>query len=220
MIDDSVAHLVFLQMFNLCMVIILQGMSQHELENEVQDDLKRATGEFIKDVDDANKLSHIIQLTGFSDPVYAEAYVTVHHYGIVLDVTVINRTKETLHNLCLELATMGDLKLVDRPQNYNLAPESCKQIKANIKVSSTEPGVIFANIVYETSSNVLERTVIVLNDIHIDIMDYITPASCADIAFRTMWDEFVCENKVYLTPLSLIWCFLKPKFEYNYCSTF
>ncbi|PSS01033.1 Coatomer subunit beta-1 like [Actinidia chinensis var. chinensis] len=172
-----------------------KGMSQLELEDEVQDDLKRATGEFIKDGDDANKLNRIIQLTGFSDPVYAEAYVTVHHYDIVLDVTVINRTKETLQNLCLELATMGDLKLVDRPQNYTLAPESTKQIKANIKVSSTETGVIFGNIVYETS-NVLERSVIVLNDIHIDIMDYISPAVCSDAAFRTMWAEFEWENKV------------------------
>ncbi|KAL5727252.1 hypothetical protein ACHQM5_000469 [Ranunculus cassubicifolius] len=172
-----------------------KGMSQIELEDEVQDDLKRATGEFTKDNDDANKLNRILQLTGFSDPVYAEAYVTVHHYDIVLDVTIINRTKETLQNLCLELATMGDLKLVERPQNYTLAPESSKQIRANIKVSSTETGVIFGNIVYETS-NVHERTVVVLNDIHIDIMDYISPATCADVAFRAMWAEFEWENKV------------------------
>ncbi|KAK8545362.1 hypothetical protein V6N13_066648 [Hibiscus sabdariffa] len=172
-----------------------KGMSQLELEDEVQDDLKSATGEFVKDADDVNKLNRILQLTGFSDPVYAEAYVTVHHYDIVLDVTVINRTKETLQNLCLELATMGDLKLVERPQNYTLAPESSKQIKANIKVSSTETGVIFGNIVYE-ASNVLERTVVVLNDIHIDIMDYISPAVCTDTAFRTMWAEFEWENKV------------------------
>ncbi|XP_021720335.1 coatomer subunit beta-1 [Chenopodium quinoa] len=172
-----------------------KGMSQLELEDEVQDDLKRATGEFTKENDDANKLNRILQLTGFSDPVYAEAYVTVHHYDIVLDVTVINRTKETLQNLCLELATMGDLKLVERPQNYTLAPESSKQIRANIKVSSTETGVIFGNIVYETS-NVLERNVVVLNDIHIDIMDYISPATCADVAFRSMWAEFEWENKV------------------------
>ncbi|KAK4756477.1 hypothetical protein SAY87_006604 [Trapa incisa] len=170
-----------------------KGMSQLELEDEVQDDLKRATGEFTND--GANRLNRILQLTGFSDPVYAEAYITVHQYDIVLDVTVINRTKNTLQNLCLELATMGDLKLVERPQNYTLAPQSSKQIKANIKVSSTETGVIFGNIVYETS-NVLERIVVVLNDIHIDIMDYISPASCTDSAFREMWAEFEWENKV------------------------
>ncbi|KAL6516152.1 hypothetical protein OROGR_019457 [Orobanche gracilis] len=95
-----------------------KGMSQLELEDEVQDDLKRAPRKFVKDRDDANKLNCIIQHTGFSDPVYAEAFVTVHHYDIVLDVTIINKTKETLQNLCLELATMGDRKLVERPQNY------------------------------------------------------------------------------------------------------
>ncbi|KAM3330202.1 hypothetical protein ACQJBY_026901 [Aegilops geniculata] len=172
-----------------------KGMSQLELEDEVQDDLKAATGGFTKETDDANRLNRILQLTGFSDPVYAEAFVTVHHYDIVLDVTVLNRTKETLQNLCLELATMGDLKLVDRPQNYTLAPESSKQVRANIKVSSTETGVIFGNIVYETS-NVMERSVVVLNDIHIDIMDYISPATCADVTFRNMWAEFEWENKV------------------------
>ena len=68
---------------------------------------------------------------GLADPVYAEAYVTVHQYDIVLDVTVINRTSETLQNLCLELATMGDLKLVERPQNYTLSPQSSKTIRCS-----------------------------------------------------------------------------------------
>ncbi len=67
---------------------------------------------------------------------YAEAYVTVHQYDIVMDVTVINRSSETLQNLCLELATMGDLKLVERPQNYTLAPGATKVIRANIKVGA------------------------------------------------------------------------------------
>ena len=36
----------------------------------------------------------------------------------------------------------------------------------------------------------------VLNDIHIDIMDYIVPASCTETEFRSMWAEFEWENKV------------------------
>lgn len=36
----------------------------------------------------------------------------------------------------------------------------------------------------------------VLNDIHIDIMDYIIPATCTDTEFRAMWAEFEWENKV------------------------
>ena len=56
------------------------------------------------------------QLTGFSDPVYAEAYVNVNQYDIVLDVLIANQTKDTLQNCTLELATLGDLKLVEKPQ--------------------------------------------------------------------------------------------------------
>ena len=49
----------------------------------------------------------VIQLTGFSDPVYAEAYVNVNQYDIVLDVLVVNQTSDTLQGLSLELATLG-----------------------------------------------------------------------------------------------------------------
>ena len=38
-----------------------------------------------------------------------------------------------------------------------------------------------------------------LNDIHIDIMDYISPACVPDVQFRSMWAEFEWENKVQLS---------------------
>jgi coatomer subunit beta len=41
-----------------------------------------------------------------------------------------------------------------------------------------------------------EQKLIHLNDIHMDIMDYIRPASCSDESFRSMWAEFEWENKV------------------------
>ena len=63
-------------------------------------------------------------------------------------------------------------------------------------MSSTETGVIFGNIVYSSTRHSDGSAVVVLNDIHIDIMDYISPASCADVAFRNMWAEFEWENKV------------------------
>ena len=50
--------------------------------------------------------------------------------------------------------------------------------------------------VYDISGAQSDRSVVVLNDIHIDIMDYIVPASCTDAEFRTMWAEFEWENKV------------------------
>lgn len=48
-------------------------------------------------------------------------------------------------------------------------------------------------LVYDTSTT---SNVVVLNTIHIDIMDYIMPASCTDTEFRQMWQDFEWENKV------------------------
>lgn len=143
-----------------------------------------------------SKLSKVMQLTGFSDPVYAEAYVHINQYDIVLDVLIVNQTTDTLQNCTLELATYGDLKLVEKPQPVVLAPHDFCNIKANVKVASTESGFIFGNIVYDVKGSTSDRNVVILNDIHVDIMDYIVPATCTDLEFRQMWTEFEWENKV------------------------
>ena len=158
------------------------------------DDIGRATGASDGAVD-TSKLQHVYQLTGFSDPVYAEATVMVHDYDIVMDMLIINRTPNTLTNLTVELGTVGDLKLVERPQSYTVGPMDERRIKANIKVSSTETGNIFGTIVFENSSNA-QKTIVNLSDIQLNIMDYIRPAECKSEDFRSMWAEFEWENKV------------------------
>ncbi|OBZ88781.1 Coatomer subunit beta [Choanephora cucurbitarum] len=164
------------------------------ITDEYEQDLSRATG-LSDDKDDLmSKLNRIVQLTGFSDKVYAEAVVNVHQYDILMDVLIVNQTNETLQNLTVEFATLGDLKLVDRPATHNLAPHSFLTVKAPIKVSSTETGVIFGNIVYD--SHGASENCVILNDVHIDIMDYINPAYCNETQFRSMWTEFEWENKV------------------------
>ncbi|RUP49758.1 adaptin N terminal region-domain-containing protein [Jimgerdemannia flammicorona] len=209
-------------------VISFRQFSKKNIGDEMDEyelDLTRATGVTDSKDDLMSKLNRVVQLTGFSDPVYAEAYVNVHQYDILLDVLIVNQTNETLQNLAIEFATLGDLKLVERPANHNLAPHSFHSVKANIKVSSTETGVIFGNIVYD-GPGTSESNCVVLNDIHIDIMDYINAAYCNETqvsiyflffsrlphglfieretlfrtaiwdVFRSMWIEFEWENKV------------------------
>lgn len=53
-----------------------------------------------------------------------------------------------------------------------------------------------SSLVYDVSGAASDRNCVVLSDIHIDIMDYIQPASCTDAEFRQMWAEFEWENKV------------------------
>ena len=167
----------------------LDGEANFEL------DLEKATGGDNTTDDLSSKLSRVVQLTGFSDPVYAEAYVQVHQFDIILDVLLVNQTRDTLQNLSVEFATLGDLKVVERPTTQNLSGLDFMNVQATIKVSSTDTGVIFGNVVYDGSSST-ESNVVILNDVHVDIMDYIQPAQCSETQFRTMWTEFEWENKV------------------------
>jgi coatomer subunit beta len=51
--------------------------------------------------------------------------------------------------------------------------------KCLLKVSSTEAGVIFGNIVYDRAGS-SDGNCVVMSDIQIDIMDYINPATCTE----------------------------------------
>lgn len=168
---------------------------EDDYEDQYEVDLSKATGSGERPDDLVSKLNRVVQLTGHSDPVYAEAFVVVQQYDILLDILVVNQTNETLQNVNLELSTLGDLKLTERPSSHTLAPHDFFNIKTVIKVTSTETGIIFGNLVYDTTT-ASDSHVVVLNDIHIDIMDYIHPGKCTEAQFRAMWAEFEWENKI------------------------
>lgn len=173
----------------------LSKKNQMDGAEEIEMDLEKATGGDSATEHITSKLSRVVQLTGFSDPVYAEAYVQVHQFDIILDVLLVNQTRETLQNLSVEFATLGDLKVVERPTTQNLPGLDFMNVQATIKVSSTDTGVIFGNIIYDGAHST-DTQVVILNDVHVDIMDYIQPAHCSETQFRTMWTEFEWENKV------------------------
>merc|ERR1719189_1253564 len=143
----------------------------------------------------AERLAKVQQMTGLADPVYVEAFLQVHSFDLVLELLLVNRTSETLQNVLVELSTQGDLKIVDRPASLTLAPGQQLMSYASIKVSSTETGVIFGYVTYDKSS-AADKECTVLNELHVDILDYIERAWIGELAFRTMWSEFEWENKI------------------------
>lgn len=53
-------------------------------EDDLEKEMERAQGGGEIREDFVGKLKRVVQLTGFSDPVYAEAYVNVHQFDILL----------------------------------------------------------------------------------------------------------------------------------------
>lgn len=94
----------------------------------------------------------VYQLTGYSDNIYAEAFVEVHHYDILLKIMLVNRTNKTLPNINVELLTQGNLKIVEKPIQVTLRALATTTVKASLKVSSTDNGAIYGYITYDSSS--------------------------------------------------------------------
>ncbi|KAJ3110439.1 coatomer subunit beta [Phlyctochytrium bullatum] len=63
-----------------------------DLADEYEMDINKATGANQKGSDFVSKLNKVVQLTGFSDPVYAEAYVNVHQYDILMGIICMKLT--------------------------------------------------------------------------------------------------------------------------------
>jgi coatomer subunit beta len=143
----------------------------------------------------AERLAKSKQMTGLADPVYVEAFLQVHSFDLVLELLVVNRTQEMLQNVLVELSTQGDLKIVDRPIAVTLEPGQQATVHASIKVGSTETGVIFGYVTHEKKS-AADKECTVMNELHVDILDYIECASIGELAFHTMWSEFEWENKI------------------------
>mmetsp|Transcript_25804 Transcript_25804/g.71921 ORF Transcript_25804/g.71921 Transcript_25804/m.71921 type:complete len:1010 (-) Transcript_25804:131-3160(-) len=143
----------------------------------------------------AERLANVQQMSGLADPVYVEAFLQVHSFDLVLELLMVNRTQDMLQNVLVELSTQGDLKIVDRPTAVTLAPGQQMLAHASIKVSSTETGVIFGYVTFEKQRGV-DKECTVLNEIHVDILDYIERAWVGEASFRTMWSEFEWENKI------------------------
>jgi len=104
---------------------------------------------------------------------------------------------------------------VDRPSGVTLAPGQQIMVHASIKVASTETGIIFGYVTYDKKS-AADKECTVLNELHVDILDYIDRAWIGELAFRTMWSEFEWENKINInTSISEVGAFL----EHIMCNT-
>ncbi len=136
------------------------------------------------------------QLTGVGDPVYVEALVRAQAYDIVLDMTLVNRTGQTLTDLSVELSTMGDMKVVERPSVHSLGPDSTLQLTYTVKVNSTEASHVYGTLVYTTSAAPSDQKVVNLANVSVDVLNYVQPAYIDPSTFRTMWADFEWENKV------------------------
>ncbi|KIM72128.1 hypothetical protein PILCRDRAFT_16427 [Piloderma croceum F 1598] len=161
-------------------------------------------------------LSCILWLASFSDLIYA-AYVKIHGFNIMLgepsegdtrydltfaDVLLVNQTPNMLQNLYLDFPTLGNLKLVERPRVYTIAPHGFQSIKVTINVRSF-PNRLFQTLISPGRSlrqkQVSSLAVFYGKNLPYIDMDYIKSPYYNEAHFRSKWTDFEWENRVNVT---------------------
>ena len=121
-----------------------------------------------------------------------------------MEITVINRTTRTMTDLSVELSVTGSFNIIEKPAKVTLDAGERKELRAIIKVNSTETGFIFGSVTFSYSSSA-EHVVVNLNEVSVSLMEYIKPADwwarrrgvrrSNEKSFRAMWSAFSWENK-------------------------
>eukprot|EP00298_Acanthocystis_sp_HF-20_P010885 c19104_g1_i1.p1 GENE.c19104_g1_i1~~c19104_g1_i1.p1 ORF type:complete len:945 (-),score=413.74 c19104_g1_i1:191-3025(-) len=193
-------------------------MSQLDIEDQEFSDVYRAVGrkEESNIQEFSQKFQRTISLSGFSDPIYAEAFVRNNQFDVVLDISLTNNTKDVLKNVLVEITPFGELQLCEQPAELTLEPGVPQLIKTSAKLSSAETSILFGTITYTLGS---ESQKIDLNQIRVDILDYIQPSYLSLRQFRKLWESCEWENKTTVeTKITDMRRFLDCVAEFCHCT--
>eukprot|EP00771_Trimastix_marina_P001885 gnl/Trimastix_PCT/2994.p1 GENE.gnl/Trimastix_PCT/2994~~gnl/Trimastix_PCT/2994.p1 ORF type:complete len:965 (-),score=370.01 gnl/Trimastix_PCT/2994:274-3168(-) len=152
----------------------------------------------------------VYQLSGFSDPVYVEAVMTVNHYTVNLEFTLINRLADPFHSMNIELTCVRDLQLNDMVIPVPLGANETKKVKTSLKIKSTDTGSVHALLAYRRTPTSSEETLF-LDHIHLDVVYCMGPSiHPSHMEYRMMWQQFEWENKIPVrTPITDPYAFVE-----------
>ncbi|KAF8821121.1 beta-COP [Cardiosporidium cionae] len=184
-----------------------------DILDEDERDMRAAVGVEGSSAEDGilfqKRLQKVQQMTGLADPVYVEVFVQIVEFDLLVELTVLNRTADILQNVTTELFIHGDMKLVDRPASVTLAAYQKVVLFASIRVQSMDAGILFGYVTFDRRGSG-DADFLVLNEFHVDVLDYIKKSWIGELTFRSMWAEFEWENKLPIkTSFTDVGLFLK-----------
>ncbi|CRG95802.1 coatamer beta subunit, putative [Plasmodium gallinaceum] len=141
------------------------------------------------------KLYNSQRLTGTDDDIFVEAFPIISNINLIIEFYVYNQSGVYLQNIYINLSTHGNLKPIDKIPVFNLSPNEKRKFKISVKVHTTETGIVFGYIFYE-KKNDSNKNYIVLNELNVNMTDYINASFISSHLFRIMWSEFEWENKI------------------------
>lgn len=141
-----------------------------------------------------HQIEQVAPYSGYEDEIYVEGSVSVNRFNVTVSWLLVNQTDETFRNVTIELASLGGMRLLERPQTYTLEARAAIKVHTSLKSSATETGVVFGSLLYERSNGKLVYCPLL--NVRVDIMNYVKPAICATSEFRDKWRAYDWENKI------------------------
>lgn len=166
---------------------------------------------FLKNFDSAaqdqkkvtSKLKNLVQLTGYSDPIYAECTFKFTKYNIDLEVFLLNRTDSILKNLninffsSVNLKGLQNLRLLEKVKLPYLMPGENTSIYKSLKYNVNKEFQFFGDISFENNAGTPMAT-IRTNNIHFNILEFLEAHKISTRRFRHLWQVCDWENKIKL----------------------
>ncbi|BFU20791.1 coatomer beta subunit, putative [Entamoeba histolytica HM-1:IMSS-B] len=144
---------------------------------------------------------NIIQLSGYSDPLYVEASLELSQFDIAIDTLIVNQSQSTLQNIMIQLVPRSDgLEVIGQQQPLTLGAGEFTRVTIPVCVTGTSSGLIAGYINYDRVGREITTgssdNHMVLNNISVEALDSIKPADISQDVFQKKWMGYEWENKI------------------------
>jgi coatomer subunit beta len=164
---------------------------------------------FLKNFDSAaqdqkkltSKLKNLVQLTGYSDPIYAECTFKFTKYNIDLEVFLLNRTDSILKNVninffsAVKVKELQNLRLLEKVKLPYLMPGENTSIYKSLKYNVNKEFQFFGDISFENNAGIPMGS-IRTNNINFNILEFLEAHKISTRRFRHLWQVCDWENKI------------------------
>jgi coatomer subunit beta len=166
---------------------------------------------FLKNFDSAaqdqkkvtSKLKNMVQLTGYSDPIYSECTFKFTKYNIDLEVFMLNRTDSILKNVninffsSVNMKGLQNLRLLEKVKLPYLMPGESTSIYKSLKYNVNKEFQFFGDISFENNAGTPMGN-IRTNNINFNILEFLEAHKISTRRFRHLWQVCDWENKIKL----------------------
>ncbi|KRH93148.1 Vesicle coat complex COPI, beta subunit [Pseudoloma neurophilia] len=143
------------------------------------------------DIEQVESKRIVKQLSGYTDPLYIEAFVNITRLKITVELLFINTTSHMITNI-IPAFTVSSNITGDRPLSFNLDKQSITKKEYSFKVNEVINGFLTGHIQFAMGKNM--HMSIALGEIQFKVNEYLLEKEMSQDDFKGSWLTLEWEN--------------------------